>query len=587
MQKFYKIKFTEKNKIEEFLEKMNKEKNVIKAWKNKKGEYFSNDTYYSQQWALTKIQAQQAWNIHSGNPSVILGILDSGVDLGDPNSGGPLDPHPDLANNLLNYNKKFGINLLNSDEGPYDEFTHGTHVAGIAGAVTNNGLGIAGIAGGGYSGNGIKLLIIKVSHSSTDLNEENVSSGITQAVNAGVKVINFSLGFTDRINCGDENSPAGYEPYPALKAAVDYAISNNVVLVAAIGNEGWVLSECANGNKITKVYPAAYNNVISVAAIEINDVKASYSNFAVWCSISSPGSNIISTVPRYSDNETPIGYGYKSGTSMASPYVAGVAALIRSYAPESNWEMVRSILKQTVDNIDNANSGYSWIGKIGTGRLNAYKALSLIKNNPAKPTGISLSISNNHPLITWNNNTEADIKGYSVHVKYEFRNGSDPKFWTYTENDYFVTSNQYYDPNWYTAGSDMAYYNVKAVDIINKYSLSSSSVSISGGLGKKSEDVVINKDLPKRYSIDFYPNPFNNQITFDVSLPNSSDISLEIYNVQGQLVNSLTKEDCEAGTHKIKWQAQNFYGSIVPSGVYFIKSSYNNIIISKKVILIK
>jgi len=551
---------------------VNKEKDGIKAWKNQIGEYFSNDSYFNQQWALSKIQAAQAWDINSGSSNVILAILDSGIDLGDPESGNPLDPHPDLEGNLLNFNQVYGINLVDNRP-PYDVRTHGTHVAGIAGAITNNGIGIAGIAGGGYAGNGVKLLIIKVGDYVPD--ERKVSTGIYNAVNAGAKIINISSGFTERENCSTLTSPEAITDHSVLLAAVNYAVSHDVIIIAALGNNTGLIDECIANYKKYYVYPASFSNVISVANTNENDYRSSGSNFSPKCDISAPGSNILSTVPRFT---SPNGYDYDGGTSMSAPYVSGVAALIRSYAPSANWQMVREILKQTTDPIDQLNPQY--VGKLGTGRLNAYKALKLIKDNPSIPNGVNLSYYNNRPQITWNENNEADVKGYRIYIKYEFRNGSDPKFWTYSYEDHYITTNNYTDYNWFTSGGDKAYYNVKAVDINNHYSSISSTVSCYGGLGK--QVVIENETLPNEYNVECYPNPFNPITTFRYQIKEAGRVHITVYDALGRNISELVNENYESGIYEM-----TFDGSNLSSGIYFYTMRINDFVNSGKILLSK
>lgn len=583
MSKYYKIKFPAKYTLDEIIKKLKLEENIIHAWENRIGEFCSNDPYISQQWGLTKIQAQQAWNINSGTSNVILGIVDSGIDLGDPLLSP--SPHPDLVGNLWNENNLWGIDIEDENRAPYDITGHGTHVAGIAGAVTNNNIGIAGVAGGGFNNNnGTTILMVK-----TDVTEYNISQAIEAAVVEGAKILNMSFVFYIKVRAAEESSAPLSGDFPLLRAAIDYALLNDVVLVAAIGNESYDLDP--NPVKYFKAYPALYNEVISVAALNPADIKTTYSNYASWCDISSPGGQnvvnnmILSTYPFYLDAVVPYGYTEKNGTSRAAPFVSGTAALIRSYAPNANWEMVRAILKQTTDNIDSVNAGYPWASDIGTGRLNAYKALSLIQNIPQRPTGISLSVNNNHPSISWAQNTEADIKGYNVHVKYEFRNGTNPKFWIYSHYDYFTTSTNFTDNDWFVAGTDKAYYYVQAIDIINNYSPNSTTVSTFGGLGKENYEPL---SSIKADNVGIHPNPFNNQATIIVNLAENGHIQLNVYNIQGQLIHKIEKNNCASGVpHTLKWNGTNLHGEAVPSGIYLIKSMNQPALKPIKTILLK
>ncbi len=478
--------------------------------------------------------------------------------------------------------KNFDINA------PYDEDMHGTHVTVIAGAITNNSIGIAGVAGGGYLGNGgIKLLMLKIGYpmfSDYDQAEVHgdvarVANAITIATDQGAKVINMSFGWRDEGTCG--NSP-NYEQSSVLDVAIQYAVDHDVILITAIGNDGLDLTEDCPSYFYT--LPAADPDVISVAGTYSSDQKANISNYATWCDISAPVGS-ISTVPIYLDTTIPIGYEDLGGTSMSAPFVAGVAALIRSFAPNADRVMVRNILKQTTDNIDTQNPTY--IGKLGTGRLNAYKALSLIQNSPNKPTGINLNDSNNHPKITWTNNNEADVKGYNIHIKYEFRNGSNPRFWSYQHEDHVVTSNSYTDYNWFTSGGDKAYYYVQAVDIIDNWSPKSNTVSCSGGLGKEISITFNDNLLPKEYKIETYPNPFNGEATINISLPQKGYLTVNIFNVQGELVIQLADGVFESGIQKFAWRGRNSNGIYQPSGVYMVNVITDNKILNNKIIYLK
>jgi len=162
LENFFILKFSAKKSVEDVIIELKKEQNVNDAWINRISVFFSDDPLYEQQWGVAKIQASQAWEIYSGSSNVLLAILDSGIDLGDPNFG-VLTPHPDLQSNLWNNNFMFGLDLsTNPPSPPNDLIGHGTMVAGIAGAITNNQIGIAGVAGGGTSGNlGIKILALK------------------------------------------------------------------------------------------------------------------------------------------------------------------------------------------------------------------------------------------------------------------------------------------------------------------------------------------------------------------------------------------------------------------------------------------
>ena len=290
-----------------------------------------NDASFGLQWGLTKTQAPQAWDVTTGSPSINIAILDTGVDL----------DHPDLASKIIS-----NINFTTSTTVD-DVYGHGTHVAGIAAAITNNGIGVAGLS---YSAT---IMNVKVMGDSGSGAYSWIAAGIIWAADNGAEVINMSLG--------------GSSASSTLEDAVNYAWSKGVVVVAAAGNSGNTLPS----------YPAYYANCIAVAATDASDAKASWSNYGDWVDVAAPGANIYSTLV---DN----GYGYKSGTSMASPHVAGLAGLVFSTVSDANGngklnDEVRSRIEATCDNIG--------ISGIGYGRINAARAVGSAPVLPGKIVG--------------------------------------------------------------------------------------------------------------------------------------------------------------------------------------------------------
>lgn len=277
------------------------------------------DPYFGLQWGLAKIGAPQAWDMTAGSHRINIAILDTGVDL----------DHPDLAGKIVS-------NVRFSNSGSTDDvYGHGTHVAGIAAAMTNNGIGVAGL---GYSST---IMNVKVLDDNGMGAYSWIVAGIIWAADNGAEIINLSLG-------------APYDS-SAMEDAVNYAWSKGVVVVAAAGNNG----------DTTPMYPAYYTNCIAVAATDVNDTLAYFSSYGEWVDVSAPGVSIYSTAKNN-------GYGYMSGTSMASPDVAGLAALVFTVVGDSNGngflnDEVRSRIQATCDNIG--------IGGVGSGRINAYRAV--------------------------------------------------------------------------------------------------------------------------------------------------------------------------------------------------------------------
>ena len=313
----------------------------------------SDDPGFPYQWGLLKIGAPSAWDVSQGS-SVKVAVIDTGVDLS----------HPDLAGRLDATND---FDFVNGDWVAQDDNGHGTHVAGIIGATLNNGGGVAGVA------NLCTILPLKVMGSDGAGSSSNVAAAIRWAADHGAEVINLSLGATTGSL--------------AVEAAVQYAVSLDCVVVAAAGNEG--------GTAV--YYPAAGANVIGVGSTDPHDLRSSFSNYGPGVDISAPGSSIYSTLPGGS-------YGYMSGTSMATPQVAGVAALIRAKNPTWTRTMVeRQLLGTAVDLGDVGRDDY-----LGYGRVRADLAVGepvtvgvltgMVSDDTGALAGVSVSVPD-HPAV--------------------------------------------------------------------------------------------------------------------------------------------------------------------------------------------
>jgi subtilisin family serine protease len=299
--------------------------------------YTPNDPYWSNQWGMRIIQADMAWDIHKGSTSVIVAIVDTGIDY----------THNDLSSHYLS----LGYDWVNSDNDPKDDHWHGTHCAGIAAAIMDNGVGVVGVAQ-------VSIMAEKVLNAGGSGTWEAVAQGITHAADAGADVISLSLGGT------------GYSS--VVESACTYAWNKGCIIVAAAGNN----------NSPTLFYPAAYSTVISVAATNINDGKASYSNYGDWIELSAPGGDgstsewIFSTYPNN-------GYAWAQGTSMACPHVSGLAALVWSYDPNLTNQQLRDHLHNTADDLGTPGKDQYF----GYGRINAYRALNELGPAPKMHVG--------------------------------------------------------------------------------------------------------------------------------------------------------------------------------------------------------
>ncbi|MBC8193260.1 MAG: S8 family serine peptidase [Candidatus Marinimicrobia bacterium] len=355
-------------------------------------EAIPNDTLYSHLAHLPQIGAEEAWDIHKGEDGtteVVIGIVDSGMDW----------DHVDLVDNVYNnlgedadgdghtiefiegewvfdpgdengidddsngYVDDFiGWNIYADSEGnenndPADALGnyHGTHVAGLAAGVTNNGSGIASIAWN------VKIMATSHGFENDGGHVYNAFQGIIYHAENGVDIINNSWG-------GNSYTVAGQE-------VIEYALGLGSIIIASAGNSG--------GNY--PHYPSDYPGVVSVAAVDDFDYKTSYSNFGAGVDISSPGGSFGGLLSTYPGDDS---YTHLSGTSMAGPLAAGALALLKSYQPGwSNAELLYQYLA-SADGIDDLNPSYA--NFMGHGRVNAYRALSDV--NPSLPNEMRLAL---------------------------------------------------------------------------------------------------------------------------------------------------------------------------------------------------
>ncbi|MGA2533444.1 MAG: S8 family peptidase [Candidatus Aminicenantales bacterium] len=276
------------------------------------------------------IKAIRAWDETKGDAAVIIAFMDTGVDMS----------HIELINKVVSTGRDF----VNGDMDATDDNSHGTWVAGIAAAETNNGEGIAGVAWN------CKVLPVKVIDAEGNGYYDELIEGLIWASDNGAKVINISAG-------GDADDPA-------LKAACKYAFDKKVVLVAAAGNDGVSVS-----------YPAAYDDyVLAVAATGTSDEHASFSSPGPQVDVAAPGVWVLGPVPQWYAGPGYLPYIFGSGTSAAAPHVAGLAALLLSVKPWLTPKQIMDVIRYTADDVNKAQLP----GKdndIGYGRINMERAL--------------------------------------------------------------------------------------------------------------------------------------------------------------------------------------------------------------------
>jgi hypothetical protein len=318
------------------------------------------DTRFSELWGMNNtgqnggtpgadINAPEAWDIETGTDSIIVAVIDTGVDY----------THPDLSDNMWVNEAEldgrsgvdddgngyiddiYGYDFVNNDGDPRDDHYHGTHCAGTIGAVGNNAQGVAGVCWA------VKIMAVKFLDSGGSGTTANAIASVQYATDMGARVMSNSWG------------GGAYDQ--GLKDAIDAAGRAGIIFVAAAGNDGV-------NTDTSPHYPSAYNseNIISVMATDKYDAKASFSSYGlVTVDLGAPGVDILSCEPGNT-------YGLLSGTSMAAPHVSGACALLLSVNPGLEYKQVKDILIQTVDTTLPGRC-------VSNGRMNLHRALSNIK----------------------------------------------------------------------------------------------------------------------------------------------------------------------------------------------------------------
>ena len=324
------------------------------------------DPLLGSQWYLSSIDAYDAWGVSETSKTIKVADLDTGVDIN----------HPDLKNNIdpLSYDVIANGPLTGDLSG------HGTHVAGIIAAEANNNTGIAGVS---YNADIIAINVFQNSGGNVIAYTSDILTGYQLAVKDGARVINMSLGGYGAGDSGDV----------ALESAIDSAAQQGVVTVCAGGNGD------SNNNPITDpIFPGDYNTCISVVPLDSNNTRPSWADYNQYKDISAPGINILSTLP-----QTQGSYGYESGSSMSTPMISGVVALMLAKNPGLTVNDVKNILYSTATDLGTPGRDDYY----GYGKVNAYKAVtSAAAKDTSPPTGgPAYTSAGNSPTmsssITW------------------------------------------------------------------------------------------------------------------------------------------------------------------------------------------
>jgi hypothetical protein len=510
------------------------------------------------EWGFSRIGAPAAWDVTKGSSEVVIAIIDTGVDY----------RHQDLSQNIwINADEVpnngldddgngyiddcIGYDFVNipadwvaqgedpgpPDNDPMDCVGHGTHVAGIAAGRPNNGLGIAGAAWN------CKIMPVRAGYKYIDgngyLELSDIVEAIYYAADNSANVINMSFGSL-------------YSSF-LMQEAVDYAHGKGCIMVAAAGN--------VDSYDVQKpFYPAAYDHVIAVTAVDDRDKVAvwnmfAFSNFGDFTDMCAPGSGILSTLP----NNT---YGYGSGTSMAAPFVSGVAALVKSKHKDWNADQVEDRIKATCDDIYGINPQSFFIGQLGAGRVNAKRALG----------NLSMAITYPKP--------DSIISG-SVVVKgsasMENFTSYDLEYSCYPSTEAWITIVA--DSTQPVEDGLLAIWNVTNPD--GRYNLRLTINNASGESYQYVSGVNFGVDGEVKLSgkPQCGPSPFDPQTSnflFYYDMLNAADVDIYVYDISGTLVwqralpyeGGGTGNGGSAGPNRVFWDGTNGFGQRIGNGAY-------------------
>lgn len=505
-----KLKIPPSKDLIEFLDELREKAEVEFAEPNYRVRALAtpNDTQYAQQWALPKILAPSAWDVTTGSDEIVVAILDTGVDL----------EHPDLRNRLV-----FGADFVQDDNVPADDNGHGTHIAGIVGATTNNSQGIAGVSWN------TKVMPVKVLNSRGEGTSWDVSLGIYHAVDHGAKIINSSFG--------------SHIYSQALAEAVSYAYQNRRLVVAAAGND-------SNG---AINYPAGNDHVISVGATGKDDSRAPFSNYNASIDVVAPGIDIYSTYKSGSRH----GYANGSGTSMAAAFVTGQAALAWGANPALSPDEITNIIKSSAVDLGAVGPDAQY----GSGRINLAASLWLPNGVWSDPNPMSPDFDGDNDVATflyqlsWPGALTIKVYNYLGEVKtlvsnYSQAAGVGHVSWTGTNNRGSVLPNGTY-----------------------RY-----TVEVSGTKGKAaySRTVTLAATRPNITEVWATPNPFapratdpeTNATSFGYTLSRPAWTTIRVYDYRGEVKTVLDGSWRPKGRHYEGWPGTNDNGNFLAPGTY-------------------
>lgn len=541
-------------------------------------------------WGTHSIDADLAWDITSGNANVVVGILDSGVryfhvDLGGdspqwgpdaPFAGGNMwinsaeTPNDGIDNDANGYiDDTIGWDFVSSaggagvtcldqdcsgvDNDPDDGDGHGTHVSGTVGAITNNNRIVAGVAGGfsdgttAGTGNGVRILPLRIGYHARYL---GVTTGIVrmdwaaEAMTYVADLVDSGVDVT-AINCSWGSSDTG-----GLGAAVDNLLAHDVVIVHSAGNSNSTTADFL-GNKA---------GVMNVAATDSTGAGADFTNSGSWVDVAAPGVDILSTYRNPDDPDPTAHYlALLSGTSMSSPHVAGIVALLESCDPTLSGPDKFSL-------IVNNTTPYTDARDLGSGIANAYLALTAAACGTPPPPVAAFSaspIGGEAPL-------EVDFTDLST-------GGPTAWLWEFGDGDTAMTQNPshvYAAPDTYTVS--LVASNSAGADTLTVVDYIEVTPTITAARGPDAA-----------FEARVSPNPFNPATTVHVTLPGAAAVVIDVYDVSGRPVRRLAAGRYGAGAHAFPFDGRDDDGRVLPSGVYLCRVTAGDATRTRKLVLLK
>ena len=566
-----------------------------------------NDTYWNNQWNLKNtgngIGCQTAWDASAGSQTVRIGILDTGIDYNHTDLGGPGYPNNKVGG---------GYDYAYDDNNPMDVHTHGTRCSGIAGALTNNASGVAGIGGGwnaGPSDKGVKLFAIKVLDDNGDGEISDIARGVREAADPEIFACNIL-----------SNSYGSYNYADVERNAINFAYQVGASFVAAKGNDG-----SSNPH-----YPSDYDYswITAVASYGQNgiycqdDINCSYSsNYGVGIDITAPGTAIYTTTINNGI------YQYFNGTSSACPHVAGSIGLVRSKRSGLRNEDTDWIIKYSAnDNFGGGgdNNVWTWNERYGHGDLRISTAMIRL-GHPLMYSRYELTahtatggFEDSHTGFIRYNFFGSPLNGaylvrrydVRVNVTYEKEYEGMPFVWGIGFNTTgWSGSNPNYQSGWCSLvtgsqtaiGCQLQTFVYDVYDLLGRhigwYPCHVNEVSLRYKLW--GIPAAGNPDSPGGYRVpvlptpitfeitSVYPNPFNASALIKFGLPDETPVTVEIYDLLGRKVVTLYDGKLSQGSHSILWQGTDHVGSAVPSGVYFCKLQSEKNLSTKKITLLR